>query len=155
MKAGGGKFLVAALAARDAGEWRALYRGYAEFYRQPMNDEILARVWAWVGQGRLVGVMARADGVPAGFAHVEYVLRPLRGQPLAYLHDLFVAKSMRGRGCGRALLAHVRAAAAVRGCGHARWMTKTDNAAARRLYDSCAEVAGEWVVYQQDLAAKS
>ena len=133
-------------------EWRDLYRGYAEFYHQPMNDTILAQTWQWLEEGRLHGVIARtADNTAAGLAHWEFILRPLRGTPLAYLHDLYVHTHLRGGGCGGALLAHFTEQARAHGCQTARWLTKADNSIARLLYDKRADAAHEWVMYQQAL----
>lgn len=147
-------FRLHAPAAADYDEWCALYRGYAEFYRQPMDSAILQQAWQWIGSGQLHAAIARDSGGAAiGLAHWEFILRPLRGAPLAYLHDLFVSAGARNGGCGGALLAHVGAAAKQQGCQHVRWLTKADNATARRLYDKKAAAATDWVMYQQALGA--
>ena len=140
------------LRADDYDNWCALYRGYAEFYRQPMTDTILQQVWQWLTDGKLHGAIAEtAAGAPAGLAHWEFILRPLRGAPLAYLHDLFVAQAQRGNGYGGQLLAFTGAQAAQRGCQNLRWLTKADNTIARLLYDKKADAAAEWVLYQQTI----
>lgn len=144
------------IAADDHDDWCALYRGYAEFYQQPMCDATLKQVWQWLGEGRLHGVIARAADTndAVGLAHWEFLLRPLHGVPLAYLHDLFVHPHLRGGGAGGELLAHFSAQARAHGCRTARWLTKTDNATARRLYDKRADAAEEWVLYQQAIEAQ-
>lgn len=137
------------ISADDFEDWCGLYRGYAEFYHQPMNERILQTVWQWLQDGRLHGVIARRADRPAGFAHWELILRPLRGVPLCYLHDLFVYREQRGHGCGRQLLAQAGAAAQAAGCHDMRWLTQKHNHTARHLYDKTARPAGDWVLYQQ------
>ena len=142
---------IAPLAADDYSDWSSLYRGYAAFYRQPMTDAVLTRVWQWVAEGRLHGAIARNAGTAIGIVHWEYILRPLRGATLVYLHDLYVHEHWRGRGGGGALLAHVGRQAKAHGCEAVRWLTKADNTRARRLYDKTATAAADWVLYQQTL----
>ena len=39
---------VTELSVEDREQWAALYRGYAEFYQVPMNEDILDTVWSWI-----------------------------------------------------------------------------------------------------------
>ena len=62
---------VRALRDSDRANWEPLYHGYAEFYKVPMNDEILETVWGWIfdddetfyclvaedSSGKLIGLM--------------------------------------------------------------------------------------------------
>ncbi len=34
------------LMPKDRQEWESLYRQYAEFYREPMNEDSLGRTWS-------------------------------------------------------------------------------------------------------------
>ena len=38
---------VEGLIIADKERWQSLYRGYADFYQMPMNEEILESVWYW------------------------------------------------------------------------------------------------------------
>lgn len=140
---------IRSLTAADAGEWRRLYRGYADFYHRSVDDDMLAQLWRWLEAGDIQGYAAvTADDRPVGIAHWQRILRPLQAAPLAYLHDLYVAPEQRGRGLARALMRHTAAAARAQGCSLMRWATKPDNLAARALYDKFA-TATDWVIYEQ------
>lgn len=144
---------VRLLTAADVNTWRRLYRGYADFYRSPVDDAMLAQLWDWLEAGHIQGYAAvTAADSPVGFLHWQRILRPLRAAPLAYVHDLYVAPERRGRGLARALMRHAAAAARAQECSLMRWATKPDNHAARTLYDKFA-VATDWVIYEQNTAA--
>ena len=100
--------------------------------------------------GDLRGLVAELDGALDGFAH--YLLHPstwaLRNY--CYLEDLFVSDAARGQGVGRALIAAVEAAAREAGATRLYWVTHTDNARARKLYDEMAEFNG-FIQYRKQL----
>jgi ribosomal protein S18 acetylase RimI-like enzyme len=124
---------------RDA--WRALYRGYGEFYGRPKSEDDLDALWARVlGPAAEIEAYVAVDGADRaiGLAHTREFPWPLAGTRGLYLDDLFVDPGHRGTGAGRALLAHLRTLAHERGLGVVRWITREDNATARRLYDSVA-----------------
>ncbi len=79
------------------------------------------------------------SGEALGFAHC--VVHPFTWSPRAacYLEDLFVEPSVRRRGAARALIGDLIARAEGAGWGRIYWMTRENNTAARRLYDSLAE----------------
>ena len=39
---------VEKLTKTDREDWQSLYRGYADFYQMPMNEDILKSVWLWI-----------------------------------------------------------------------------------------------------------
>ena len=80
----------------------------------------------------------RASGEVLGFAHI--VVHPYTWSPLAacYLEDLFVTPAARGRSAGRALIDDLVARADRQGWGRIYWVTRENNATARRLYDTLA-----------------
>jgi len=39
---------VEKLTKTDREDWQSLYRGYADFYQMPMNEDILNSVWLWI-----------------------------------------------------------------------------------------------------------
>jgi ribosomal protein S18 acetylase RimI-like enzyme len=67
-----------------------------------------------------------------------------------YLEDLFVEPAARGQGAGRALIEATAARAREEGCDELYWITATDNATARRLYDRVATLS-DFVRYEIEL----
>lgn len=134
----------------DAAAWRLLYRGYAAFYKREITDEVLDRTWGWLMDQthQLEGLVAvDAEGQLLGLAHFRPQPKPLLGGYAGFLDDLFVDPGRRGRGTGRALIARLSEVARMRGWSSIRWITATDNATARRLYDEVALATG-WVTYE-------
>jgi GNAT superfamily N-acetyltransferase len=56
-------------------------------------------------------------------------------RPVAYLLDFYVVPEARGRGIGQLLIAHLADLGRAKGWLKVTWLTQTDNADARRLYD--------------------
>lgn len=40
--------VVRALDVADEPQWRALFRGYRDFYRLPADEDVVSRVWTWL-----------------------------------------------------------------------------------------------------------
>lgn len=143
---------VRSVRADDHDRWRALYRGYADFYRVTQTDDAAATVWAWLGDPahEVSGlVVAGEDGRVVGLAHYRPFARPLAASTGCYLDDLFVDPAHRGTGAGAALLTALADLARERGWSVVRWITAADNAVAQATYDRVATRTG-WVTY--DLA---
>ena len=70
------------------------------------------------------------------------IARPGRRNRYCYLEDLFVAEIARGRGLGRALIEAVYDKAEAAGASRVYWLTQSDNAQARALYDEVADNLG-------------
>lgn len=94
-------------------------------------------------------VLARVDGVPAGFALYFHSFSTFLGRPGLYLEDLYVRADHRGGGVGAALLSHVAAVAVARGCGRMEWSVLDWNRRAHDFYTGMGArpVAG-WSVYR-------
>lgn len=134
----------------DALAWRRLYRLYAEFYKRQISEETLDLTWSWLMDPShvLEGLVAvDARGQLLGLAHFRAQPRPLLGGYAGFLDDLFVDPEKRGKGTGRALIARLAELARERGWSSLRWITASDNAPARRLYDDVAK-ATAWVTYE-------
>lgn len=141
---------VRRVSPEDAAAWRPLYRGYATFYKREITDATLDQTWAWLHDPAhpLEGLVAAdSDGGLLGLAHYRPQPKPLQGNDAGFLDDLFVDPEQRGRGVGRRLIEQVAMIARERGWSSVRWITATDNATARRLYDDVA-VATHWVTYE-------
>ena len=55
----------------DRQNWEKLYIGYAEFYKVPMNNEILDTVWSWLFNKKHVvnRLCYETEGKIVGIAH--------------------------------------------------------------------------------------
>ncbi|MEU6975558.1 MULTISPECIES: GNAT family N-acetyltransferase [unclassified Streptomyces] len=140
---------VRAATTEDFTQWRALYRGYAEFYRVEQTDEAAEQVWAWIHDaGHEVNALVAEDfdGRLIGLAHYRPFARPLSATTGCFLDDLFVAPESRGSGAADRLLGALREIAAERGWSVVRWITADDNHRARAKYDQVA-TRTMWVTY--------
>lgn len=137
------------VADADRAAWSDLFRGYRDFYRLAPDEEVIARVWAWLmdSGGEVRGLVAVDGDEVVGIAHYRRFANPSSGTHEVYLDDLFTAPAARGRGAARALIEHLAARAAAEGLGGVSWITADDNHTARRLYDSVA-TATHWVTYE-------
>jgi len=145
--------IVRSVEAGDRDAWEALYAAYAEFYGVDQTPEMRGCVWGWIVDPThdVNCLVADADGVLIGMAHVRAFARPLAAATGLYLDDLFVDPAARGSGAAAALLAAAKDHAKVNGHAIVRWITAADNARARGLYDKHAE-ATQWVTYDMDVA---
>lgn len=96
------------------------------------TDRMSARQWRHHLANRQADVLvAVRDGAIAGAAVVFFHARHRIGR----LYSIAVAPEARGAGIGEALLTAAERSARARGCGTFRLEVRTDNAAARRLYE--------------------
>ena len=142
---------VSNLASEDRAYWEVLYYGYAEFYRVPMNDEILDTVWGWIHDqsNPFFGLIAKDEqGRALGLMHCRQMPSPLRGALVGFLDDLFVFPDVRGQGVAEALYAALNDLGKQQGWPFIRWITAEDNYRGRALYDRLSEKT-HWVTYQK------
>ena len=93
---------VESLKINDKEQWCELYQGYADFYKMPMNDDILDTVWSWIfdEENKFYAIGARSSqGNLVGFMHFREMPSPLRGSLIGFLDDLYVHPDHRGSGC--------------------------------------------------------
>ena len=140
--------------AENFDDWCNLYRGYAEFYKVPMDDYILHSLWSWImdKNHEVEGLLAFIQGEdkPCGFAHVRRMPSPLRGIYIGFLDDLFVDPAYRGNKVGEALFEALKAHGKNRGWPKIRWITADDNYRARSLYDKLSSKT-LWNTYEMDI----
>ena len=133
---------VRRLQARDRQAWLALFKGYIEFYRATVPEDVIETTWKRLVAGEpdfhiaLVAV-DDTDG-PVGLAHVLFHRSTWASGWYCYLEDLFVDPLQRKTGAGRALIEAVYREADARGCARTYWVTEEFNATARSLYDRVA-----------------
>src|SRR5687767_1323842 len=134
-------FTIRTLQPNDRPQWGALWRGYLEFYKSEIPDDVTELTWRRLldPEAPILGFCAaEPDGKLLGIVH--YLFHPVTwaAGPRCYLEDLFTAPEARGRGVGKALIEAVYAAADARGADQVYWLTQEFNATARRLYDQVA-----------------
>lgn len=128
----------------DERAWRDLWQGYLAFYQTALPETVTQTTWdRLVGDTpHYLGFIAELDGQVVGMATVVIHDYTWSASPAGLLHDLYVTPDVRGSGVGRALIDHVIALGRAEGWARVYWMTHTDNATARRLYDTYAPADG-------------
>ncbi|MBG9386585.1 GNAT family N-acetyltransferase [Caenimonas aquaedulcis] len=128
----------------DEAAWRQLWRGYCDFYNVTLPPHVTDRTWKRIldPDSQIMCVVAEVDGQVYGFANCVVHENTFETQAICYLEDLFVLPSARGHGLGKALIEWLRNAMRAEGWARLYWMTREDNADARKLYDQFAEADG-------------
>ena len=68
---------VRAAELADFDDWAPLFRAYRAFYKLPEDEDVVRRVWGWIGSDHEVhGLVAVADGRIVGIAHYRRFARP-------------------------------------------------------------------------------
>ena len=70
--------MIREIKLKDKEEWEKLYKGYADFYKVEMNNQILKTVWNWLHNKNheLKGIGYEIDGKIVGLAHYRKLLSP-------------------------------------------------------------------------------
>lgn len=127
-----------------------LYKGYAEFYKMPMNDDILDKVWSWIFDKEIkfyaIGIKS-SEGELIGFMHFREMPSPLRGSLVGFLDDLYIHPDFRGSGAVQLLFKELKSIAKANNWPYVRWITASDNYRARKVYDKLSGVI-DFVTYQ-------
>ena len=127
-----------------------LYKGYAEFYKMPMNDDILDKVWSWIFDKEIkfyaIGIKS-SEGELIGFMHFREMPSPLRGSLVGFLDDLYIHPDFRGSGAVQLLFKELKSIAKENNWPYIRWITASDNYRARKVYDKLSGVI-DFVTYQ-------
>jgi GNAT superfamily N-acetyltransferase len=128
----------------DEAAWRQLWRGYCDFYRVQMPEEVTSRTWTRIldPDAQVMCIVAEVDGQVYGFANCVVHENTWETQAVCYLEDLFVNPSARGHGLGTALIEWLRNAMRAEGWARLYWTTRADNVQARRLYDRFTQADG-------------
>jgi GNAT superfamily N-acetyltransferase len=136
--------IIRRVGAHERAEWEVLWKGYQTFYEVALSDEVTATTWARLHDPHepmfLLG--AYVNGTLAGIVHYLFHRSCWTIADYCYLQDLFVAETARNLGLGRTLIEAVEREARVAGASRVYWLTKEDNATARKLYDRVAERSG-------------
>jgi len=133
---------VRRLEEKDKRAWLTLFKGYIEFYKATVADDVIETTWQRLmrgGEGFHSALVAVDEtDVPLGLAHILIHRSTWSPTWYCYLEDLFVDPARRQKGAGRALIEAVYREADARQCSRTYWVTQEFNDAARALYDRLA-----------------
>ena len=137
------------IAIRPVGEdereaWNPLWAGYLAFYKSTLPREISDLAWQRFHDPdeQIFALGGYVDGELMGIAHYLFHRSTWALHRYCYLEDLYVAEGARGLGLGRALIEAVYAKAQAANASRVYWLTQSDNAQARILYDKVADNLG-------------
>ena len=133
------------LEEKDRTQWEAMFRAYVRFYKAKVPDEVIELTWKrLLGQeDGFLGLVAQEEsGRLVGLSNILFHRSTWSPTHYCYLEDLFVDIDTRRSGVGRALIEATYREADKRGATRTYWATKSDNAAARRIYDRLAKPSG-------------
>lgn len=136
--------LVRPVQEGDFHAWLPLWRGYQEFYKVAIPEDVTELTWQRFLDPRepMHCEVAVQDEKLVGMVH--YILHRscwTKGD-YCYLQDLYVQPELRGAGIGRALIEQVYTRAAAAGAARVWWLTHESNATAMVLYDRIADKSG-------------
>ena len=136
--------MIRELNQNDFNNWSGLYKGYAKFYKVPMNADILNTVWTWIQNKNHVvnGICYEFKGKVVGIAHYRTMPRPIKGQYIGFLDDLFVEPEFRGQKIAQKLISHLKSLSKANNWNGIRWITHSSNENAKKLYDKIANNTG-------------
>jgi GNAT superfamily N-acetyltransferase len=124
--------------------WEPLWAGYLAFYKATIPPGTTDVTWRRLHDDaepmHVLG--AYVDGRLTGIVHYIFHRSTWTVGNYCYLQDLFVSEAARGLGVGRALIEAVYEKAREAGASRVHWLTQTDNARARILYDQVADNSG-------------
>ncbi len=130
--------------------WRPLAEAYQAFYGHVRGAGEYDRLWQRLRTTDVLHAAGtRVDGNLVGIVHYLFHAS-CWATDVCYLQDLFVDPQFRRQGLGGALINHVASHARRLGASRVYWLTQSDNATARRLYDAVAACNG-FIRYEMDL----
>jgi GNAT superfamily N-acetyltransferase len=136
---------VRPLIEADFDTWKVLWRGYIEFYKASIPEEMYEITWKRLMDPNYNehGLGALLDGKLEGITHYSFQNSTWAMTNYCYLEDLFVNPDVRGAGLGRALIDEVKNVAISAGSQRLYWNTDSTNSTARKLYDSYTLESGK------------
>ncbi|MBB5193504.1 GNAT superfamily N-acetyltransferase [Silvimonas terrae] len=129
------------LIATDHTAWLTLWQDYCQFYHSALSGEVNATLWQRLldEASPINGLIALADdGQPLGFCHTVCHPHTWSARNVCYLEDLFVSPTARRMGVASQLIAALREQGQRDNWYRIYWITNTNNAAARAVYDKLA-----------------
>lgn len=147
--------LIRQLREEDRADWQVLYHSYLAFYETEPQSEATDLVWQKLTsvEPHIQAAVVEVDGALVGLVQFHFQQTTWSQTSYCYLEDLFVDERFRGRGFARALIEHVKGVALQSNCTELFWITRAENATARRLYDKLAAQT-DYVRYEINLLPK-
>ena len=139
-----GAVIIRPIGEDERAEWNPLWDGYLAFYKTALTQDVSDLAWSRFHDPdeTMFALGGYVDGRLTGFAHYLFHRSTWAPKRYCYLEDLFVADSARGLGLGRALIEMVYQKAEAAGASRVYWLTQSNNATARALYDKVADNLG-------------
>ena len=136
--------MIRKLDKKDKENWAKLYNSYAEFYKVPMNTEILDTLWVWIQDEThdVNAICFELEGKIVAIANYRTMPRPIKGQYIGFLDDLFVEPEFRGRKIAQKLISHLKSLSKANNWNGIRWITHSSNKNAQKLSDKIANNTG-------------
>ena len=136
--------MIRDLQQKDKESWEKLYNSYADFYKVPMNKNILETLWSWIhDESHIVkGICFEIDNKIVAIAHFRTMPRPIKGQYIGFLDDLFVKQEFRRQKIAQKLINHLKSISKDNNWDGIRWITHFSNENAKKLYDKIANNTG-------------
>ena len=136
--------MIRKLVQRDKENWTKLYNGYANFYKVPMNAEILDTLWSWIHDENhdVNAICFEFEVKIVGIAHYRTMPRPIKGQYIGFLDDLYVEPDFRNQKIAQKLIMHIKSLSKANNWNGIRWITHSSNENAKRLYNKIANNTG-------------
>ena len=130
---------IAHAGPEDYPDWRAMWDGYCAFYQVTIPESVTQQSWSRIcdPMSPVKALMARdaTTGAPLGMCNYILHANTWTHGPVCYLEDLFAHPHVRGKGVGKALIDRLVELGKAQGWARVYWMTRENNATARRLYD--------------------
>src|SRR6266700_6526032 len=128
----------------DKAAWLELWKSYCDFYETAVSTETTKELWRRILDPKypVSALVADESGGLLGFTHFVLHDYTWGTNPVCYLEDLYVKTDARRKGVGEALIERLIQEAKKSGWDRVYWMTKSDNTAARGLYDKYVQSDG-------------
>jgi ribosomal protein S18 acetylase RimI-like enzyme len=142
--------VITRVGTADLHELLPLMRGYCDFYEvSPSDEQLQALSLTLIEHPDTSGgqLIAREDGVAAGFATIFWSYSTLSACAIGVMNDLYVAPDARGKGLGTELIRGCEALCAERGVEILEWETAPSNTRAQSVYDRLGASRAQWLSY--------
>ena len=136
--------MIRKLEQKDKENWTKLYKGYAKFYKVPMNTGVLDTLWSWIQDENhdVKAICFVFESKIVGIAHYRTMPRPIKGQYIGFLDDLFVEQEFRSQKIAQKMISHLKSLSKANNWGGIRWITHSSNKTAKILYDKIGKNTG-------------
>ena len=136
--------MIRKLEQKDKENWTKLYKGYANFYKVPMNTGVLDTLWSWIQDENhdVKAICFVLESKIVGIAHYRTMPRPIKGQYIGFLDDLFVEPEFRGQKIAQKMISHLKSLSKANNWDGIRWITHSSNKTAKILYDKIGKNTG-------------